>query len=444
MSGERVAVVGGGMLGSVVALRLARAGREVTLYEAAPALGGLASAWRLGDVHWDRHYHVTLLSDSYLRAVLDELGLDSEIRWVETRTGSLFAGKVHSVSNTLEFLRFPPLSLIDKARLGFTIFYGSRVRNWQRLDVTRVEDWLVRWSGRKVFNRFWLPLLQSKLGDEYRATSAAFIWATIQRLYAARRTGLKKELFGYVPGGYARILERLGAALTAAGVDVRLGTAVKTITTRREVQTEMGSETFDRVVVTTPSPLAGRLIEGLSESEAKAFARRYQGIVCVSILTRRPLQGFYVTYLHDPAPFTAVIEMSALVDPSQFGGRSLLYLPKYLPSDSPLFDRPDEEFAAEFLAALEKIYPEFDRSDVEAIKISRARQVFALSTLGYAQTVPPFDTSIERIHLISSAQIVNGTLNVNETIKLAEAGVEHLLGAQQVPERLPSPGVAGT
>ena len=45
------------------------------------------------------------------------------------------------------------------------------------------------------------PLLRAKLGDAYQAASAAFIWATIQRLYAARRSGLKKEMFGYVPGG---------------------------------------------------------------------------------------------------------------------------------------------------------------------------------------------------------------------------------------------------
>jgi hypothetical protein len=44
--------------------------------------------------------------------------------------------------------------------------------------------------------RIWLPLLKSKLGDNYRITSASFIWATIARMYAARRSGLKREMFG--------------------------------------------------------------------------------------------------------------------------------------------------------------------------------------------------------------------------------------------------------
>ena len=65
---------------------------------------------------WDRHYHVTLLSDSALRKLLDELGLDDEIEWAETRTGVFADGKLHSVSNTLELLRFPVLNTDRRRR----------------------------------------------------------------------------------------------------------------------------------------------------------------------------------------------------------------------------------------------------------------------------------------------------------------------------------------
>ncbi len=74
-------VVGGGMLGLTLAWRLSQAGQRVTVMEAAPELGGLASAWQLDDIVWDRHYHVTLLSDSYLRGLLKELDLDDEFQW---------------------------------------------------------------------------------------------------------------------------------------------------------------------------------------------------------------------------------------------------------------------------------------------------------------------------------------------------------------------------
>ena len=139
-------VVGGGLLGATLALRLAEAGERVTLLERAPHLGGLASAWSLGDVVWDRHYHVTLLSDARLRNLLTELGVESEVRWVVTRTGCYAGGSLYSVSNALEFVRFPPLKLVDRFRLGGTVLYASRVRDWRRLEEIGVEDWLGRLS----------------------------------------------------------------------------------------------------------------------------------------------------------------------------------------------------------------------------------------------------------------------------------------------------------
>ena len=183
---QRWAVIGGGLLGMTLAKRLAEQNQKVTVFEAASQLGGLASAWNLGEVVWDRHYHVTLLSDTALRALLAELGLEKEMQWVETRTGFYTGGKLYSMSNTLEFLRFPPLGLLDKLRLGATIFYASRVKDWKRLEKVGVADWLRRWSGDYTTEKIWLPLLRAKLGDNYRKTSAAFIWATIARMYAAR------------------------------------------------------------------------------------------------------------------------------------------------------------------------------------------------------------------------------------------------------------------
>src|SRR6185369_1581003 len=106
-SQEHFGIVGGGLLGLTLALRLAQRGKRITLLEAADHVGGLADAWQVGDVTWDRHYHVTLLSDSYLRGILRELDLDREMRWTRTRTGFLADGRLYSLSSATDFLRFP-------------------------------------------------------------------------------------------------------------------------------------------------------------------------------------------------------------------------------------------------------------------------------------------------------------------------------------------------
>jgi protoporphyrinogen oxidase len=423
---QSIAILGGGVLGMTLAHRLAHAGHRITLFESASQLGGLASAWDLNGLKWDRHYHVTLLSDSHLRDLLSELHLADQMQWVETRTGFYMDGKLYSMSNSLEFLKFPPLSLIDKFRLGATIFYAARVKNWKRLEKISVTDWLTKLSGKNVFEKMWKPLLRAKLGENYHCASAAFIWAIIARMYAARRSGLKKEMFGYLPGGYGRFFDRFAELLHKEGVDIRLNHLAQSVESQPDGTVAVkfaGQEqmNFDQVVLTMPSTVAAKLCPQLTDAERAAFAAvRYQGIICASVVLKNPLATFYVTNLIDSwVPFTAVIEMTTLVNRDQFGGNCLVYLPKYVDPADPMFEQPDADIQESFLSALERMYPAFKRSDVLAFKVSRVRRVLAISTLNYSENLPPMQTSIPGVHILNSAHIANGTLNVNETLALA-------------------------
>jgi protoporphyrinogen oxidase len=339
------------------------------------------------------------------------------------------------MSNAIEFVRFPPLNLLDKFRLAATIYYASRIRDWRKLESITVADWLRRWSGTKVFSEIWLPLLRSKLGKRYEVTSAAFIWATIARMYAARRTGLKKEMFGYVAGGYQRILERFEAYLSAAGVRLRLAADVREVRSaggKLTVALGDGSrQAFDNVVVTAPCPVAARLCPELTEAERTRLDRiLYHGIICASLLLRKPLGGYYVTNITDSSiPFTAVIEMGALVDRKHFDGNYLVYLPKYVEPEHPDFALSDKEIEERFLNALFGMYPELRPEDVLCFKVSRVRNVFAVPTLNYSRSVPEISTSVPGLFLVNSSQIINGTLNVNETVQLADRAVPVLLRA---------------
>ena len=148
---------------------------------------------------------------------------------------------------------------------------------------------------------------------------------------------------------------------------------------------------------------------------------KYLGIVCASLVTSQPLGPYYVTNITDDwVPFTGVIEMTALVDPQQFGGKSLIYLPKYAAAGDPVFAKSDDEIKDPCLRALARMYPHFRAEQVQAFRVSRVKQVFALSTLGYSQRVPPMQTSVPGLFIVTSAQIANGTLIVNETVRLAE------------------------
>ena len=423
------------MLGLTLAMRMAKQGHDVTLIEAAPSLGGLASVWNIGDIEFDRHYHVTLLSDSRLRNLVSEIGLEDEMRWIETKTGFYTDDKLYSMSNTKEFLQFPPLTLIEKLRLGGTIFYASKISNWKRLEKLPVAKWLRRWSGAGTFKKIWEPLLKAKLGDSYKITSAAFIWAHISRMYKARRTGLKKEMFGYVKGGYRTIINRLIEVMQEQGVTVKTASPIENIRKLDDGQFEVKyagqdrADHFDKVIMTTPNSILSRVCGDLNEDEKRRFGSvEYLGIVCASVLLKKGLSPYYVTNITDDwVPMTAVIEMTTIVDPEELGGKSLVYLPKYVPSDHELFEKSDEEIQESFLSALDRMYPEFSRDDVIDFKLSRVRSVMAIPTLKYSELLPPMKTSVEGLYVVNSSYILKGNLNVNESITIAEDAMRTVL-----------------
>lgn len=427
----RTAVVGAGILGMALALRLAERGDRVTLFEAAPELGGLASEWTLGDVTWDRHYHVTLFSDTYLRALIERLGLTGDLVWSSVGTGFYSGGAFYPMNGALDFLRYPALGWIDKLRLGLTIVRASRIADPLPLERVSVESWLTKWSGRRTFDKLWRPLLRAKLGERYRDASAAFIWAIIVRLYAARRAGLGAERFGYVLGGYARVLEVLAARLRERGVVLAPDTRVASV--RRVdggVEVAYGSQkqSFERAVVTVPAPVAAALVPELRADERERLTSKvYGGIVCASLLLDAPLGPYYVTNLTDDwVPFTGVIDMANVVDRRAWDGRAIVYLPKYVRPDDPLFEQSDSAIETSFLGALERMYPGFTRARVLAFRVSRVRHVFPIATLRYSETIPAIATSVAGVYVLNSAHIVNGTLNVNETLQLVDRGLAAL------------------
>lgn len=433
MKQKNWAIVGGGIMGMTLAHRLAQQGQKVTIYESAPEVGGLVSSWKMGKVEWDKFYHVILLSDFRTRGILKDIGLEDKMEWVETKTGFYIKGKLHSMSDTVEFLKFPTLNLIDKFRLGLTILVASRIKDWKRLEKIPVTKWLRKWSGANTYNKIWLPLLRAKLGESYDKTSAVFIWATIQRLYGARRSGLKKEMFGFVTGGYKNVIEAFKKTLVDEGVTIKTNHAAKEVKTtangKPAVVIDNIAEEFDEVIVTLPSPVAAKLCTGLSQSEIKRFNNiEYLGVICVAVLLDKSISPFYITNITDSQiPFTGVIEMTALVDKKYLDGKSLIYLPKYVVAGDPLFEQTDEEIKKYFIDNFKKMYEWLTDDNIKFVGVARAKHVITVAKLNYSDNLPGIKTSIPNVYVVNTSHIKDGTLNVNETVRVAETKLEEIL-----------------
>lgn len=433
MESKNWGIVGGGIMGMTLAHRLTQLGHKVTIYESAPELGGLVSSWKMGDVEWDKFYHVILLSDFRTRNILKEIGLEDSLKWVETKTGFYIDGKLYSMSDTIEFLKFPTLNLIDKFRLGLTIIVASKIKNWKKLEKVPVTTWLKKWSGTRTYEKIWLPLLRAKLGESYKKTSAVFIWATIQRMYGARKSGLKKEMFGYVDGGYKRVIESFKQTLLNDGVTLKTNCPVKEVVSingRQQIVLSSGiKEEFDKVIVTLPSGIASKLCTQLTSVEKQMLDNiEYLGVICVAVLLDKSVSEYYVTNITDSRfPFTGVIEMTALVDKKYMGGNALVYLPKYVVAGDPLYNQTDEEIRDYFIDNFKGMYPWLEDSNIKFVGVAKAKHVITVAKQNYSDSLPGVKTSIPGLYIINTSHIKDGTLNVNETVRVAETKLEEIL-----------------
>jgi protoporphyrinogen oxidase len=419
------AVVGAGLLGLAVTHRLRDRGHNVTVFETAPDVGGLARSWEHDGIHWDRHCHLTIPSDLLAQQVIRRIGLDRELRWRDTSNAFLVPGQgVWACTNELDLLRLPTLGALDRMRVGATIRAGVRQTGARWRDRS-AEELLTAWSGRRAFERFWLPLLRARLGDQWRNVSAAFVVSTIRSLYTSRHGVLRPAPRGFVPGGYSRIAQRYAGWLADLGVKINTGARVRRVQAaddRLQVELNGSSATFDHVVLTTSASVAADLCPGLTTDEvARLRTTPYVGVICASLLLPYGLSPHLTTYLDDPAaPFTSIVELTRLTGPREFGGRQVVYLPRYTAPDDPLFDAPDSELRSTFLEHLARVHPRLSIGDVEAFRVSRARHVFALPVVGPPPRPSSTLTSVPGLQVLGTGNPRFGTVSLNDSLSLLQ------------------------
>ncbi|WP_082408548.1 FAD-dependent oxidoreductase [Verrucomicrobium spinosum] len=245
-----MAVIGGGIAGLTCALRLAEAGRQVTLIEATEQLGGLGGTCDYDGRTFEKFYHCMLPTDWPLLDLLTDLGLHDEVYWKPTTFGYASGTKIFPLNKALDLLKFSPLGISDRIRVGLTGLQGRRVSSEGLDDITAAE-WLTKLSGRKAFEVFWKPMLQAKFGDRYDAVPALWFWSRFNREKADKMGEVK----GYIRGGYRRIAEIIGKRITSLGGVVRLRERMVMLDLDRSdrplVVTSRGEAVYDQVVITT-------------------------------------------------------------------------------------------------------------------------------------------------------------------------------------------------
>lgn len=422
----KIGIVGGGFMGLVLAHKISKTGATVKVFERDSQLGGLATHFDYGSFTWDKYYHVILPTDNYLIDFIKDLGLEESLQWRRSMTGYYVNKKFYSISSSKEFLLFPPLNIFDKIKLAYTIFYGSRINDREKLEKISVKDWLIQIGGKRTYEKFWSPLLLAKLGDSHEKVSAVFIWTYIKRLFQARSSAAQKEHMGYVSGGYKTVFDQLQKSLNEAGSEVILNSSIQDISAHPsggiELSYDDNVEHFDKVIFTAPlnvlEKVASRDIFKISKNDRTV---EYLGVICMALITKKPMTPYYVLNIADKeVPFTGVIGMSSLVDIEQTDGNYITYFPQYVTADHEYWSKSNEELKTLFLDGVKHLYPEFDMTQIQSSHIHSAFKVQPLQVLNYSEIIPKIRTKHPDFYVLNTSQFVNDTLNNNSVVHHVE------------------------
>jgi protoporphyrinogen oxidase len=430
---KTVGIVGGGILGMTAAYRLAQAGVKPVLYERSPDLGGLVGSFDFDGYPADRFYHVILPTDDRVIGLATELGLGDNFRFRPTGVGFYDQGRLFSMSSLPEFLTFPLLPFFDRLRLGAFVARCQLKTDHAELDDVPLEDWLLRSCGRRMVERLWRPLLDSKFDGRFDDLPATYLWARTRRMSKTRDSG-GREVMGWLEGGYQTLIAALADRIRALGGEIHAGTAVDRIATREEgvpgVVVGGRLRSFDQILCTLAPPQARQLLSPAVGERAVPEHCRYLGVICLLLRVRRSVSPYYTLNITDRrVPLTTVVETTHVVDPDHAGG-TLVYAAKYVDPSHPHLDLPSAEIESEYLGHVRTVFPNLRDDEILAARVQRARVVEPVHLLGGAKRLPDM-FAVPGLAVASTAHVYPEIVNGQAVIGVADRVVAGVL------ERLP-------
>ena len=419
---KTIAVVGAGFTGMAAAYDLAKAGHQVTIFEAADYVGGLASGFK--EPHWEwsveKYYHHWFASDRHMLGLIKELDWQDKVLFPRPYTVMYHEGTFYPFDSILQALLFPGLGWgINKIRFGLVGLYLRLTNNWQPLEKYTVDEWMRKWAGEKVYQMMWQPLVIGKFGERYyKQVNMAWMWARLK----ARTTRL-----GTFEGGFQKFADMFADHLREMGVEIRLLSPVTRIWRELDggpLSVEGESvERFDKVLVTTSPAQMARSVPSLPEHYISGLLNlKSMGAVVMVLALRQRLseQGYYWFNLPKEAgyPFLALVEHTNYVSPEHFGGDHIVYCGDYLEPEHEYFRLSQEELLERFLPVLSKFNPKFERKWVKKAWLFRTPYAQPVPLGDHSRNIPPIATPIEGLYFASMSQVYPWDRGTNFAVEI--------------------------
>ena len=292
MANKRIVVVGAGMAGLSAALRLRRAGAQVTVFESSDRVGGRTSSESCDGYLYERGTEFYVSTYRNALALIKDMGLQADLRptseWITIFHHARPLRMPSGMGFVAHALRSGLLTARDLVRFAW---YTTSVRwppiddysAWAKYDDEDSARWSAPRLGRSA-DYLLEPLLAGGMMQRIEETSRAFALAVLATMAASGR-GKDMTL--------ARGNDSLPRAI-AAHVEVKLDAPVRQVEVAPEgVTVRVSGETVraDAVVLATTASAAARIYGGADGLERDLTATTYASAIKVGLATRRDWAG---------------------------------------------------------------------------------------------------------------------------------------------------------
>jgi len=351
-----IAIIGAGLTGLVAGYRLSQKGHKVTIFEKSDDIGGLMGGFEIEGTSLEKAYHHIFSTDNYIIDLAKELGVYKNISWHDDNVAVYYDGEMYPFMGAVDLLKFKPLSLLSKIRLGLVKIWLQMDNNWHKYENVLAYEWMKKWCGQEAYKVIWEPLLRGKFHNKYKEVSMAWLWARIHT-----RGGAK---LGYFEGGFKQIADKLAEKINKNGGEIKLKQAIDPTRLLRRDAPRKDDSLFDKVLYTGPS----------KEVE-------YIGAVELVFTSKQNLSPYYWHNINDiKSPFLCFIQHTNLVDKKFYGNKQVYYLGYY----------GDENVSVDnWFEYLKEIFPKFDEKMVLQKWVFRFKNAQHIVTTNYKPSPYP-------------------------------------------------------
>lgn len=432
----RVAILGGGYTGLIIAKELIEKGNKVTIFEKNSVIGGMVDTIELFDTRIEKYYRHIFKSDVEVIKLVKELNLNDKLVWPETKMGYFSNGKMYDFGTPISLLKFKELNIIEKFLFSINIITINLIKKHENIEKVTAENWIKKRAGSKVYTKIWEPLLISKFESEKSNISMAWLWGKIKLRKSS--SNYKGEKLGYIEGSYQVLTDALYKYLINKGVEIQLKSEVfkvkkqheKYIINYKKDKNINTSESFDIIVSTLAFPITSSLIGNYLNDEEKLKINqvKYTAARTMIIISNKSLIPYYWLNIGDPdIIFGGIIEHTNYISSEKYNGKHVIYISNYMLKNNPMMKISKSMLLEKYIKCFNVINKNFTKDDIILYDVFDEQYAQPVITCNYSKSIMNKKINAEKIYIASMPQIYPEDRGLNHAIILGKEVAKEIM-----------------